>query len=47
MNPDGVPLQDAIDACHFLEATGRTIPADKWVDELIARGDAASLLPLL
>jgi hypothetical protein len=24
-----------IDACNFLEATGRTVPRSKWVEELI------------
>lgn len=47
MNPDGWPLDDVIDACEFLEATGRTLPKDKWVEEIAARSDAASFRSLM
>jgi hypothetical protein len=31
-----------LDACEFLEATRRTIPRNKWVDELRAEAAARS-----
>lgn len=46
MNPEGWPIEDVIDACDVLEATGRTIPREKWVDEEVARADLDSFRSL-
>jgi hypothetical protein len=37
--PD-TPLADMIDACNMLVATGRAVPAGKWIDVLIGRATA-------
>jgi hypothetical protein len=41
--PDLILLEDAIDLCDFLEATGRTIPRSKWAVESIAAVQRANL----
>lgn len=37
-------LADAWDAADFLEATGRTVPRRKWVDEFREEDDASNVL---
>jgi hypothetical protein len=41
--PDLILLEDAIDLCDFLEATGRTIPRSKWAAESIAAVQRSNL----
>jgi hypothetical protein len=41
--PDLMLLEDAIDLCDFLEATGRTIPRSSWAIESIAAVQRANL----
>jgi hypothetical protein len=36
-------LEDAIDLCDFLEATGRTIPRHKWAAESIMAYNQAQM----
>jgi hypothetical protein len=42
VNVETLTEEDAFAICGILVATKRGIPADKWVDELVAAGDAAS-----
>jgi hypothetical protein len=38
-----VLLEDMNDAVAILEATGRTVPRRKWVDEFVAEDEDAAL----
>lgn len=40
--PEAIPLEDYRDACDFLEATGRTVPAGQWAEDVIAASVAAA-----
>jgi hypothetical protein len=40
-------LADVLNACDFLEATGRTVPRSKWVDELREERAVASFDALM
>jgi hypothetical protein len=37
LNPHGWTWGDRDDVCRILEATGRTIPRNKWVEEFALR----------
>lgn len=45
--PDFIPLEDAIDLCDFLEATGRTVPRTKWATECIEAANRAKIEAML
>jgi hypothetical protein len=34
--PSLIPLEDAVDLADFYEATGRTIPRNRWATEAMA-----------
>lgn len=38
-----MPLRDVLDVAEVLEATGRAIPRQKWVDEFAAQAEDDAL----
>jgi hypothetical protein len=40
---DWLLLEDAVNMTDFLEASGRTLPRDRWVDEAVAAVAAAQI----
>lgn len=39
--PPFLLLEDALDLVDFYEATGRTVPRDRWADECVAHRERA------